>query len=489
MKRLLPFLFFAVLALPAPHALGAAWDITIQQRDGSSVPRSYSLTSTGNQVIGTNATGGAVMLNTIGSGNVVKDTNPTLLGVVNVTGNVTATGNLGGLNLSGTNTGDQALFQNIVVSGQTTVTANSTTGNLTLAAGSGISLATDNTTKTVTITNTGGGGGGGSGNVTNNGTLTPGYILMGDGTTVVKITGATYSAANGGTLTIGNVTITGNGTFTSNNVVAQNITLTEPVPGAAGGTGVANTGKTITVGGNFTTSGAHTTTLTTTGNTTLTLPTSGTVATLTDVGGLLTYTDGALAAYAATTKTLTNTTLDAGGTGNVLKFKSYLQLTYPHRVEGSDTAFQTADATVVTYGHVSFSHGAAAADNWCEYFITVPEDIDTSVALRARLKVILGGADTATHRYVLSSVSVADSAVPGSATLANAINLDFAGDGAGASGDVRTSAWTTLTSWAGALTAGQTWRIRLARSGDATEDASTVASHEFGLEIEYGVTQ
>jgi hypothetical protein len=52
------------------------------------------------------------------------------------------------------------------------------------------------------------------------------------------------------------------------------------IAGQYGGTGVANTGKTITIGGNFTTSGAHTTTLTTTANTTLTLPVTGTLATL-----------------------------------------------------------------------------------------------------------------------------------------------------------------------------------------------------------------
>ena len=53
------------------------------------------------------------------------------------------------------------------------------------------------------------------------------------------------------------------------------------VTGANGGTGVANTSKTITLGGNLTTSGAHTTTLTTTGPTSVTLPTTGTLATLT----------------------------------------------------------------------------------------------------------------------------------------------------------------------------------------------------------------
>lgn len=47
-----------------------------------------------------------------------------------------------------------------------------------------------------------------------------------------------------------------------------------------GGTGVNNGSNTITLGGNFTTSGAHTTTLTTSGNTNVTLPTTGTLATL-----------------------------------------------------------------------------------------------------------------------------------------------------------------------------------------------------------------
>lgn len=49
------------------------------------------------------------------------------------------------------------------------------------------------------------------------------------------------------------------------------------VAGQYGGTGVANTGKTFTIGGNFTTSGAFTTTLTVTGNTNVTLPTTGTL--------------------------------------------------------------------------------------------------------------------------------------------------------------------------------------------------------------------
>ena len=69
------------------------------------------------------------------------------------------------------------------------------------------------------------------------------------------------------------------------------------VAGQYGGTGVANTGKTITVGGDFTTSGAFTTTLTATGNTSVTLPTSGTlvntaVTTLSSLSSIGTVTAG-----------------------------------------------------------------------------------------------------------------------------------------------------------------------------------------------------
>jgi hypothetical protein len=52
------------------------------------------------------------------------------------------------------------------------------------------------------------------------------------------------------------------------------------IAGQYGGTGVNNSGKTITLGGNLTTSGGHATTLTTTGTTSVTLPTTGTLATL-----------------------------------------------------------------------------------------------------------------------------------------------------------------------------------------------------------------
>jgi len=66
-----------------------------------------------------------------------------------------------------------------------------------------------------------------------------------------------------------------------------------------GGTGVNNGNKTITLGGNFTHTGAHTLGLTTTANTSVTLPISGTLATL---AGTETFTN----------KTLTSPTINSG---------------------------------------------------------------------------------------------------------------------------------------------------------------------------------
>lgn len=63
------------------------------------------------------------------------------------------------------------------------------------------------------------------------------------------------------------------------NAIVNASTLQGTVSGANGGTGVNNSGKTITLGGNLTTSGAFATTLTVTAATNVTLPTTGTLAT------------------------------------------------------------------------------------------------------------------------------------------------------------------------------------------------------------------
>ncbi len=175
-----------------------------------------------------------------------------------------------------------------------------------------------------------------------------------------------------------------------------------------------------------------------------------------------------------------------GGSGTI-KMKNYIALTFPHTCDGSGAIIQTNDNTAKYFGQAAFAGGGAASTNFVEYRLTVPEDIDTTVALKVeRFKFRLGAADTAAHSYVLTMASVADSASYDSPSLGNSVTLSFAGDASGASGDVETISSVTLTNWAGALTAGQFWVIRLARDGT---DASTQTSYSGPLVISYGSTQ
>jgi hypothetical protein len=130
------------------------------------------------------------------------------------------------------------------------------------------------------------------------------------GTAVAGAYGGTGVANTGKTITLaGNLTTTGAFNITLNTVLGSSVTLPSTgtlvneavttlsglssigtittgtwngtaIAGQYGGTGVNNSGKTITLGGNLTTSGMYSTTLTVTANTSVTLPTTGTLATL-----------------------------------------------------------------------------------------------------------------------------------------------------------------------------------------------------------------
>lgn len=119
------------------------------------------------------------------------------------------------------------------------------------------------------------------------------------------------------------------------------------IAGQYGGTGVANTGKTITLGGSFTTSGAFTTTLTVTGNTNVTLPTSGTlvtsaVTTLSSLASIGTISTGVWEG--------TPITVPFGGTGAA---------TLTGLVQGNGASTMTAVTNSSTVGQVLRVTGAA----------------------------------------------------------------------------------------------------------------------------------
>lgn len=158
-----------------------------------------------------------------------------------------------------------------------------------------------------------------------------GSLVIGSGKTLTATGNGTIVATSAASVS-GNVTITSadtltvNGAFTgtptSGTLSLANLTLTLPASptfagvwtGAQGGTGVANTGKIITLGGNVTTVGAFNLGLSLTGNTAVTLPLTGTLVGSADTG---TVTNAMLAGSIANSK-LGNSTITLGTTSIAL---------------------------------------------------------------------------------------------------------------------------------------------------------------------------
>lgn len=197
---------------------------------------------------------------------------------------VTISGNIGGFTASRAVSSDASGFlissavtstelgylSGVTSSIQTQINAKLSNITGLITAGTGISLSGSGTSGSPYVINNSVSGvmsvSGTSNRITSTGGTTPvidisaSYVGQSSITTVGTLTSGTASA--GFTIALASVTFTGQ------------------LSGAAGGTGVSNSGKTITIGGSFTTSGAFTTTLTVTANTNVTLPTTGTLATL-----------------------------------------------------------------------------------------------------------------------------------------------------------------------------------------------------------------
>ena len=113
-------------------------------------------------------------------------------------------------------------------------------------------------------------------------------------------------------------TYVGQSSITTLGTISSGTWQGDVVAGQYGGTGVNNSGKTITLGGNLTTSGAYSTTLISTGITSVTLPTTGTLATLAGAESLSnkTFTNTTtFSAATASTSTTSGAVIVTGGVG------------------------------------------------------------------------------------------------------------------------------------------------------------------------------
>jgi len=117
-----------------------------------------------------------------------------------------------------------------------------------------------------------------------------------------------------------------------------------------GGTGVNNGSKTITLGGSFTHTGAHTLGVTTTANTSVTLPTTGTLATL---AGTETFTNKTLTSPVVTGGSINNTPIGAS-TANTGAFTTLT-------ASGAVTFTSSTDASAVGTAAVVLTGGLSVA--------------------------------------------------------------------------------------------------------------------------------
>lgn len=276
----------------------------------------------GSNLSGTN-TGDQNTFGTIsvsGQSNVVADTASDTLTLV-AGANIAITTDAGGDSVTfavtgmptGTNTGDQNLFSTIAVSGQTNVVADSTSDTLTLVAGTNVTITTDPSTDSITISASGGGGGG-SGDVVGPASATDNAITRFDSTTGKLIQNSSATLDDSGNLvTNGNVTATGTvggSNLSGSNTGDQNVFGTISVSGQSNVV-ADTTSDTLTLA-----AGANIAITTDAGTDTVTIAVTG-MATG-DVVGPGSATDNAIARFDSTTgKLIQNSAATVNDSGNI----------------------------------------------------------------------------------------------------------------------------------------------------------------------------
>ncbi len=142
--------------------------------------------------------------------------------------------------------------------------------------------------------------------------------------------------------------------------------VTGVLAGANGGTGVANTGLTITLAGNLATSGAFDTTFTMTGATSITFPTSGTLATTSSASGIVNSATANQLAYYATTSAAVSG-VGPGSAGQLFQSNgsgsapAYTTATYPATTTANQLLYSSATNTVA--GITGANNGVLITNN------------------------------------------------------------------------------------------------------------------------------
>lgn len=248
-----------------------------------------------------------------------------------------------------------------------------------------------------------------------------------------RLTSTTTAAviASAGTLT---------GTTLASNVVTSSLTTVGTigsgtwqgavVAGQYGGTGVANTGKTVTLGGNLTTSGAFGSTFTMTATTAVTFPTTGTLATLAGAEALTNKTVNGLT-ISTTTGTLTL------ANGSTLATSGAFSTTF--------TSTATTALTLPTTGTLVTLAGAEALTNKTVNGLSITTTTGTlALANSSTLTTVGAFASTFTMTGTTSVTFPTSGTLATTAgTVANATNI-------GITDDVATNAtvyplWVTAT--------------------------------------------
>jgi hypothetical protein len=317
----------------------------------------------------------------------------------------------------GAATGTTTVNNNLVVTGNLTVNGTTTTVNATTitvddinielgsvasptdvtANGGGITLkgATDKTLNWVSST--------AAWTSSEDFNLLTGKVYEINGTTVLSSTTLGSGVTSSSLTTVGTI---GTGVWQGTLVAGQ-----------YGGTGVNNSGKTITIGGNFTHTGAHTLGLTTSANTSVTLPTTGTLATL------------------AGSETLTNKTLTSPVISTITNTGTLTLPTSTDTLVGRATTDTLTNKTLTSPTLTTPSLGVATATSINKVAITAP-------ATSATLTIADGKTLTASNTLTFTGTDASSVAfgaggtvlysggalgTPSSGTLTNATGLPVSG--------------------------------------------------------------